>query len=167
MCKVNRQNAQRSQTKVSKALPPAAGALQPSAPRSKSSAAENVLATMQTQGIANHQASSNHIESWWKTWILLIPAWFQLYQHVPTHYFRSNSGHLAAPPPPPPAAALAPAANNTSKQESTETQARMYINHQTTTSALSSTSVSSAHPLCIPNRSHCRRPVKACAKHTT
>lgn len=166
MCKVNRQNAQRSQTKVSKALPPAAGALQPSAPRSKSSAAENVLATMQTQGIANHQASSNHIESWWKTWILLIPAWFQLYQHVPTHYFRSNSGHLAAPPPPPPAA-LAPAANNTSKQESTETQARMYINHQTTTSALSSTSVSSAHPLCIPNRSHCRRPVKACAKHTT
>ena len=166
MCKVNRQNAQRSQTKVSKALPPAAGALQPSAPRSKSSAAENVLATMQTQGIANHQASSNHIESWWKTWILLIPAWFQLYQHVPTHYFRSNSGHLAAPPPPPPAA-LAPAANNTSKQESTETQARMYINHQTTTSALSSTSVSSAHPLCIPNRSHCRWPVKACAKHTT
>lgn len=77
---------------------------------------------------------------------------------------------LSCAPPPPPAAALAPAANNTSKQESTETQARTYINHQTTTSALSSTSVSSAHPLSalsIPNRSHCRWPVKACAKHAT
>lgn len=61
MCKVNRQNAQRSQTKISKALPPAAGALQPSAPRSKSSAAENVLATMQTQRIANHR----RVEFYW------------------------------------------------------------------------------------------------------
>ena len=162
---VTRKNAQRSQTKISKALRPAAGALQPSAPRSKSSAAENVLATMQSQRTADHQASSNHIESLWKTWILI-----QLYQHVPTHYFCSNSGHLAAPPPPPAAAALAPAANNTSKQESTQTQARTYINHQTPTSALSLTSVSSAYPLSalsIPNRSHCRWPVKACAKHAT